>query len=374
MTKRVAILHPWFPQYREPFFRQLVALLAEHDVATDVYHGPPPPEWGDRGDAVVAEYAHQLPTRFVSIGSRNVAFKSVRSIRDAGPYDLLVLEQAVRNIETYGLLVRPVSSKLAFWGHGKTYTQPVSGIQERLKAKLTNRADWFFGYTAAGVDSVVSNGFPRAQTTVVANSTDTTRLVKGLEQVTAEEMADVAFRYDLKGRTAVFMGGLDSAKRLDFLVEAAMIVASRCEDFRLLVVGSGSDQAVIEGAATRCSSIKYAGPQFGREKYALLAGAQVMAMPGRVGLVAVDSLASGLPIVTTDWPWHAPEFEYLEDQVNCVVSPDGIDAYADALYDVLVDDQRLSSLSREAKRAAPLFSIEAMAQNFSKGVLEGLAL
>jgi hypothetical protein len=34
-------------------------------------------------------------------------------------------------------------------------------------------------------------------------------------------------------------------------------------------------------------------------------------MPGRVGLVAVDALALGLPVLTTHFPFHAPELEYL---------------------------------------------------------------
>jgi hypothetical protein len=35
-------------------------------------------------------------------------------------------------------------------------------------------------------------------------------------------------------------------------------------------------------------------------------------MPGRVGLVAIDALALGLPVHTTDFGFHAPEIEFLQ--------------------------------------------------------------
>lgn len=373
MTRRVAILHPWFPQYRKPFFERLVCLLKEEDVEVDIFHGPPPPEWGARGDAVTADYATLLPTRFLTMKGVSLAIKDVSIIRKSGPYDLIILEQAVRNIESYSLMLRPAAYRLAFWGHGRTYTKQVSKFQEYLKTRLTNKAQWFFGYTVAGRDAVVRKGFPRGNTTVVANSTDTAALIRGLDAVETADIRRVRDMFDLRGRTAVFVGGLDSAKRIPFLLSAAHMIHAVDPDFRLVIAGDGSDRHVVESATATNPAVKYAGPLFGADKYALLASAQVMAMPGRVGLVAVDSLAAGIPIVTTDWQWHAPEFDYLENGITCLVTPDNVEVFAFELRELLANPSRVDELATACRSRASSYSIEAMASNFAQGVLECLS-
>lgn len=368
MVKRVAILHPWFPQYREPFFRKLVQTMAREQIAIEIFHGPPPPEWGARGDAVEADYATLLPTRYISVGNRSIAMKDTTPIRESGPYDLVILEQAVRNLETYPLLLRPLSSRLAFWGHGKTYTKAVSRQQEWVKRRLTNTADWFFGYTGAGVQAVVAAGFPRGRATVVVNSIDTTELLSGLADVADADIEKLTRHLDLRGKTALFLGGLDAAKRIPFLLAAARDVAANDPDFRLVVAGNGADRNIVETEAGRSPWVKYVGSVAGPEKFTLLRTAQVMVMPGRVGLVAVDSLASGLPIVTTDWPWHAPEFDYLEAGSTCIVSKDDVGDFATKLLGILNDSSRLISMSRLSRDRSAEFSIEQMVINFAAGI------
>ena len=45
---------------------------------------------------------------------------------------------------------------------------------------------------------------------------------------------------------------------------------------------------------------------------AALSRANLMLIPGLVGLAVVDSFAAQCPVVTTDFRGHSPEFEYIE--------------------------------------------------------------
>jgi glycosyltransferase involved in cell wall biosynthesis len=94
-----------------------------------------------------------------------------------------------------------------------------------------------------------------------------------------------------------------------------------------------------------------------------------MLMPGRVGLCAVDSFALRTPVVTTNWPWHAPEFEYLENGRNAVVTPDDPMAYASAVQELLNDRSRLASLREACRRDAAHYTIDGMAARFCDGLL-----
>lgn len=365
---KVAIVHPWFPQYRKPFFDRVLRLAAVQDIVIDVFYGDPPPEWGERGDSVDAEYATKLPTRFVKIGSRNLVLKSPRPIWSRGPYDVVVLEQAVRNLESYALMVRRHGADLAFWGHGRTYTSKTGKLQEGLKEQMTKRADWFFAYTAGGADAVAATGFPRDRITVVQNSIDSTSLQNSVTSVSEETKIAFERKHDLRGRTGLFIGGLDSSKRLDFLIAAASKAYEADNDFRLIVAGSGSDRVAVEEASDIHSWLSYIGPVFGSEKAVAMKAAQVLLMPGRVGLVAVDSFAAGVPILTTDWSFHAPEFEYLRPGYNSLVTPDNVDAYAEAIVSCLNDPTALSRIIEGASSSSTEYSIDRMAANFMSGL------
>jgi glycosyltransferase involved in cell wall biosynthesis len=179
-----------------------------------------------------------------------------------------------------------------------------------------------------------------------------------------------AFRtkLDLRDKTAVFIGGLDDAKRLPFLLAAADLCHISQPDFRLIIAGDGSERGMIENAAISRPWLHYLGRAFGAEKAKALAASQVMMMPGRVGLVAVDSFAAGLPIITTDWAYHAPEFEYLQSGLNSLISENEVSAYAAEVQRVLMDDVLLQSLREGARLAAREYSVEAMAANFLRGI------
>jgi glycosyltransferase involved in cell wall biosynthesis len=89
--------------------------------------------------------------------------------------------------------------------------------------------------------------------------------------------------------------------------------------------------------------------------------------------VSVDSFVLGTPIVTTDWPWHAPEFEYLMPGRNAVVTPDDVQAYADGVAALLRDPARVDELRRGCAEAAPRYAVEQMVDRFAVGTLRALA-
>lgn len=363
---RVAIIHPWFPQYRMAFFEGLVREASKHDIDVQIFYGDPPPEWEARLDIGTSGQLVRLPTRFYSIGGRTFNRKSLRPVRDQGPFDLFILEQAVRNLETYDLLLQ--RAPIAFWGHGRTYTKAVGRAQESLKSALLRRGEWFFGYTLGSIESAVAAGFPRDRTTTVQNSIDTSDLQATLASVSEADVKRFAIEHDLRGKTALFVGGLDESKRIGFLLESARLAHSIEPDFRLLVVGAGSNSPLVRDAALGSRYMKHLGPLFGREKALAMRASQLIAMPGRVGLIAVDSFASKLPIVTTDWKWHAPEFEYLVADVNSVVTRDDIAAYSSSLVELLRDEARLARLADRCAELSKHYTVEAMIGNFVSGL------
>jgi glycosyltransferase involved in cell wall biosynthesis len=374
VTRRVTVIHPWLPQYRLAFFAAAIDRLADAGVELTVAHGDPPPDVARRGDDVTAPWAVALPTRAVHVGGRALLHHRTRDVTRGR--DLVIVEHAIRNLESYPVAVRQGRGgpRLALWGHGRTYTKQVTGIESRLKNQLARRAHWFFAYTAAGAAHVAELGVDPDRITVVQNSVDTEALAHAAARVTPEQVRDLQRSLDLTpGRTALYLGALDPSKRLDVLLDAAALAARTLPGFALVVAGSGPMEQWLRDRARTEPWLRYAGPVFGDAKAELASAADIMVIAGRVGLVAVDSFALKLPIVTCDWALHAPEFEYLVDGVNASIVPDTTHSIGQGIVELLQDPHRLGQLRSGCARSAAVYTLEAMTERFCAGVVSALA-
>jgi glycosyltransferase involved in cell wall biosynthesis len=137
------------------------------------------------------------------------------------------------------------------------------------------------------------------------------------------------------------------------------------------VIGDGPERFKIKEAAQAEPWIHDLGSKNDHDKVPFWAMAKLLLMPGLVGLVVVDSFALGVPLVTTDYPFHSPEIDYLKDGENGCVVPCGDDpsAYADAVVALLRDPDRIERLKAGAIASAAEHTIENMAKNFANGVM-----
>lgn len=367
---RVVIVQPRVPSYRVAMFRHLALLLRRSGL--DLLLATPPLDDADRrrSDEAAEEVAVQhLRAGAWSAAGRTLTYRHTLGLVSSAR--IAVLEQSGSNLDLYANLVRAAARgtpPVAVWGHGYPATSARGPLEERLIGVALRLCDHFFAYTEGGSAYAVKQGVPADRTTVLGNSMDTRSLSHAVE----------GFAETLSGKArapnrALFIGALDPSKRLDLLIAASDRVRQRIPDFSLVI---GGDGPLREWVAEQCSSrpwIEWVGPMDARSKAEWASRSAVIAMPGRVGLVAVDSFVLGTPIVTTDWPFHSVEFEYLANEADCLVTPDHVEAYASGMCDLLNDRERLRRLSTAAASKAASYSAEAMAQRFAEGLLGTLA-
>lgn len=370
---RLLIVQPYVPTYRMPLFRELRPLLAQSGIELFLATGRPDgPTALRRDDCSDTESDLILEQRAVKIIGRQLLIRPLGQVLEHYPPDYVIVEQAIKNLEVYPLLVRRLVRRrpqLAMWGQGRTFSTPQGAASRTTKDWLTRRCDWFFAYTHEGANYVANHGFDPEKITVLLNSTDTVALRSDLEAVTDEQIAHFRSSHGLKsGATALFLGGVDTSKGIDFLVEAARRIAHQITGFRLLVGGEGASSAWVRERQSFGDPVVALGRLEGHQRALAMRAANLMLVPQWVGLVAVDSLAAGLPIVTTQHRSHSPEFNFLVSGRNAVVTEHTIDSYVAEVVSLFGDPVRQTALREKAILDSEPYTIEAMAARFVDGV------
>jgi glycosyltransferase involved in cell wall biosynthesis len=184
-------------------------------------------------------------------------------------------------------------------------------LADTIEWRLAKRVDHVMTYAPSGRDYLITRGHvPAERITAIGNSTDTAALRSQLMSIQPQRGAELRAQFGA-GPVALFVGGLDASKRVDFLLKAFMEARRLNPDFRLIVAGRGELEADVRRLAAADSHLEYLPGATGQRLAELAYVSDVVWMPGRVGLVAVDALALGLSLHTTNFEFHAPEIEFL---------------------------------------------------------------
>ncbi len=372
----VTILFKNCNQYRVAFFQHLRSKLDQKGIELRLVVGGGLDEDNAKGDVASLDWAELRPFRQVKIKGHTLLWQPGFDI--ARESDLVITEQASKQLFNIALSLgqKRFKTKHAFWGHGRNFQSSIEGTSgEGLKRFLTKRAYWFFAYNNLSAEAAAGYGMNPDRITPVMNSTDTSRLRDVRMSLPASTGQHVREELGIEdGPVALYLGGIYSHKRPEFIVEAAEELRERIPNFSMVVIGDGSAARVIEEASKRHAWFHHLGAHYGDDRVRLASVADIQLMPGLVGLNIVDGFALGLPTATTGVDYHSPEIEYLVDGFNGIFTP--ADAtpgdFADAVAQVLHDPEQLQHLSEGAELSGRELSVETMAERFADGIVQAL--
>lgn len=371
MTRRVLFLAPYVKSYRLPLFERLHAALAANDITMRVAYGSPNRLHAERQDNVCLPSKYGVPVKSWWFAERVVAQAAWREIALA---DLIVTPHENKMLLNPLLLaLRAAGGKrVAFWGKGDLEPATILQPGEWARCRMARAVDWWFPYTQQTARQLRTLGV-KCGITVLENSIDTTSLQQNIDSVTDGCVQLVRTALDMgTGPAAIYCGNLSQNKEVDFLFTAAKIIHAERPDFRLLIIGNGPMREQVERISASERFIHYFGARIGREKALLLKASDLFLLPGAVGLAVLDSFTAGLPLVTTETPRHGPEFSYLVPSVNGAVTKHDAEAYARKVLELLSHPDELARLQSGARKSGAEHSIEKMAGNFQRGILDCL--
>jgi glycosyltransferase involved in cell wall biosynthesis len=360
---KVGIIQDYVPSYRAKFFELLRGRLLEEGVDLRILAHLPYGAQRARGDSVGLDFVDDFPQWHAQVGKRS--FVLPQRLREFHNFDSLIGSLRGSSFSTHAMIAHCLWNKKSFglWGHVRNYVNPDNFLDLLIEKRQMGLATSVFAYTDSGKDFGLKQGIDSDKIFVLNNTFDLSELNYEIGKVTTHNLTEMINRYNLvPGKTVLYMGGLDSSKRIDFLASALNQIWLTDPKVRLLVVGDGRDKYLLDSASLR-GQVHFLDNSNQQSKAVASRVAKLILMPGRIGLVAVDSIALGIPIVTTNFAFHAPEFDYLVEGKSKFTSKFDSPLSFSELVLRLLDLEDPLSFSESPP------SIEKMLDTFVQGVL-----
>lgn len=369
--KKVLIIYKFLPQYRKDFFELLKDELAKENIELTLIYGRLKNE--AKKDEIDLEWGIFIPNITFSILGRDLIWQPcLKHLKDK---DLIIVEQANALLLNYYLLLRRIflKAKFAYWGHGLNRQNKADSIFNKFKLLLIKKCDWWFAYTESVKQLLISVRYCENKITVVQNSIDTKYLRESYEKISIEHINELAKKLNIKSKqVAIYCGAIYKEKRIEFLLSAAELIKKEISEFHLIIIGSGPDKYLIESFCVDKPWIHYLGPKFGADKIAYFKMSKIFLMPGAIGLAILDAFALQTPMITTNYEFHGPEIDYLENNINGIITENDLSTYATNAVEVLLDNERLKILEKNCRVSSKKYSNENMVSNFKTGLLKCL--
>jgi glycosyltransferase involved in cell wall biosynthesis len=235
--------------------------------------------------------------------------------------DAVVLGPSTVSLTTWVILLgrRLMSRKTYLWGQcGK----PGERTVKRYVRKAMNRlAHGLLVYGQGEATAAIELGTSPLKVHIVNNATHHNH-----EYITPELGKEIYQRFQQRTREALedrclvltYVGRLTEGKRIPVLLEAARQLYPRYEHLRVRVVGGGSGEEELKE--------KYSDPYIdylgwindSAELNKVLQDSTLIVAPFELGLLAIDALRAGVPILMPDYPRNGSEVEALTEEVNSI--------------------------------------------------------
>jgi len=295
----LAILQRVCTSYRLELFRRLAA---RDDLRVRLFIGDDLPDSKVRS---ATDFGHldvvKLPTRWLGVGGRVAPLHRglAAALRAFDPD--VILSEGDSHVLGFATAIRVRAGRpgraVVHWGLGGLPGHPETRLANRLKRPLQALADAFLVYSSFGGGVMQRIGHPAEKIVVAVNVSDTDRHCAAADAL-ASSRAEARAALGLAERfTVIAVGAMDANKRTDVLIDAvAELDPGR---FGLLLVGGGPQLETLRASARArgLENVALPGPVPAGDLARYYRAADILALPGRGGMVISEAMCHRLPVV-----------------------------------------------------------------------------
>ena len=346
---RLGLQQRVLPSYRVPFFD----LLAQSCESMSLFAGMPRPvEMIASGKPQIAKY-HEAKNIHLFSGAFYLCHQRgfVNWLEEWNP-DALIVEANPRYLATSSAVkwMHTRGRKVIGWGLGSPpLSGPLAGFRQKSRISFLSQFDALLAYSQRGAEEYAALGFPPEKIFVAHNS------------------VSPAPTFNIKPSTLnlqpniLFVGRLQSRKRVDYLLRACAEMESRP---RLVIVGDGPERAALESLARDVyPAAEFAGAKHGAEIKPYFAEADLFVLPGTGGLAVQEAMSYGLPVIVAKG--DGTQDDLVREGNGWQIQPEDYGALVSTMKNALSDMARLRKMGQESFRiVSEEINIEKMADVF----------
>lgn len=242
-------------------------------------------------------------------------------------YDSYIFLGSPYHISTWfaAIIVRLQRKKVFYWMHG-VYKDKITFIDYFKLFIFYKIANGFFLYGKRAYN--VLNKYKiksKKNIHIIYNSLDYKKSLEFRKVIAQKDIYDYRLKYfdDKHIPVVVFIGRLNTVKRLDMLIEVQNYLKLKYKKnfFNTLIIGDGEERQNLEGLVRKNDlgkNVSFLGAIYEEEINSnALMYADLCVTPGEVGLTAIHSLAYGTPVISHDnLSIQMPEIESITKGVN----------------------------------------------------------
>lgn len=256
----------------------------------------------------------------------------------------------------YFFLQKLKKSKFCLFGHGINYQSENKFLKCSPKFFLQIFADLSFVYNERCLQELKIRGLSGQKYISLNNAIDV-------------KMAPLQFEKKLHEIT--FVGSLRENKKIFLILDVFKELAKQDDSIIMNLIGDGP---LLDYAKKFDSKmIKIHGAISGIHKETIIRRSKILFNPGLIGLVAVESLRLGTPILGDSTVPHSPEEYYLQSGRNCWFSakPLSVIQWVEQIRYLIDNNAYLMQLSEGCISSGKDLTVEAMSQRFCVPLLQG---
>ena len=293
------------PHYRVPFFN---CLAARPEIDLTLAHSGPPTS----GNGVLyREQVMSQRTFWRFVYQRGL-------FREAAGYDAIVGMFDLQHISLLHLFFARQSTPFIWWGIGFG-NHPIAN---QIRVSLVRRCDALVVYMLKAKERFISQGIASEKVFVAPN--------------TVEVKEPSVNRNSATRKCFLFVGSLDSRKKLDELVRAfAKARLQLSKDVTLDVVGDGAARGDLSRLVVELGlgdAVRFHGRVTDEAALtAYFSRALAVVSPGQAGLSVLHSFAHGVPFITRQNAISGGEIDNIINGINGILYEGGAGCLADNL-------------------------------------------
>lgn len=309
MAKKIAMLFPYAPSYREAIYKLM-------DKELDV-------DWFFCGDAKrnlkLFDYSSlkhcDLSMKEKKVIGSVVYYKGIERL-NLQQYDAVICPGVIRSLSEWWLLMKMGKGmnyfKIYLWTHG--WYGKESRFQKIVKKFFFRKVDGFFLYGDYARREMIKEGFDARKLHVIKNSLDYDKQLELRNRMVVSDVYKKHFKNDFP--TIIFIGRLTPVKKLNQIIDAVDILKQKGEDYNIVFIGDGEMHQLLRAKVVECQlqdNVWFYGACFDEKTNAeLIYNADLCVAPGNIGLTAMHALMFGCPAIShNNFKQQMPEFESI---------------------------------------------------------------